>query len=136
MSPPYIQHRLYLQQFEMLRRRKGFEIAPVNFNYQGIIIVATGLIEYGGKQFVFQTNGCYCGQPTIRGAYLKEVIPWPASDLYAHFAACSTKDRKLAAQKVIDEIYRVRLPTAEKEKQEVTAALHSHFGANREISFF
>ena len=136
MSSPYIQHRLYLQQFEMLKNRKSFEIAPVNFDYQGIIIVATGLIEYGGKKFVFQTNGCYCGRPTIRGAYLKEMIPWPTSDLYAHFTASNTKDKKLADQKVIDEIYRVRLPSDEKEKQEVTVALQSHFGTNKAISFF
>jgi hypothetical protein len=137
MADPYIQHRIYLQQFSLLKNRKGFEIAPVNFNYQDIIIVATGLIEYGGGQFVFQSNSCGCGpQPTIRGAYLEEVILWENSDLYAWFAACKTKDCKLVGQKVINEVYRVRLPVDEKEKAEVTAALRSHFGAGTDISFF
>lgn len=137
MVDSYIKHRIYLQQLDMLKNRQGFEIVPLNFNYQDMIIVATGLIEYGGRKFIFQSNSCGCGpQPTIRGAYFEEVIPWQASDLNAWFAASKTKDRKFAEQKIIDQVYRVRLPDDEKEREELTAALRSHFGEDMEISFF
>ena len=136
MSSPFIKHRIYLQEFEMLRQRKILEIAPVDFDYQGIIIVATGLIENQGSQFVYQSNGCSCGHKTIRGVYLEEEVPWPASGLRAHFAAGNSKDRKLADQKEVDKVYRVRLPADENEKNEVAAALKSHFGANADINFF
>ena len=138
MSDSYIQHRIYLQQFKMLSSRQCFEIVPINLNYQSLIMVTTGVLEYDDKQFVFQTCSCGCGpQPTIRGAYLKEVISWPASNLCACFAACNnSKERELVAQKVMAVVYSVRLPVDDKEKREVTAALHSHFGSNKEISFF
>ena len=137
MVDPYVLYRLYLQQFSMLKTRKGFEITPVNFKYQDIIIVATGLIEHDGKNYVFQTNSCGCGpQPTIRGAYFAEIIPWLKSDLYSWFAASNTKDSKLANQKVIKEVYRVRLPENQREKEEVAAALRSHFGQAVEVNFF
>ena len=134
----YIQHRVYLQQIERLKSRQCFEVVPVNMNYQSLIVITTGLVEFGGTQFVFQTHSCGCGpQPTIWGAYLQEVIPWHRSDLCASFAACQkTKDRKLVGQRVIDEVYCVRLPGDETEKGEITAALRSQFGANKEISFF
>ena len=137
MVDSYIQHRIYLQQLDMLKNRQGFEIVPLNFNYQDMIIIATGLIEYGGRKFVFQSNSCGCGpQPTIRGAFFEEVIPWHVSGLHDWFAACKTKDRKLAEQKIIDQVYRVRLPDDEKEREELTAALRSHFGEEMVISFF
>lgn len=138
MIDSYVQHRIYLQQFKMLSSRQCLEIVPINVDYQSLIMVTTGVLEYGGKQFVFQTNGCGCGpQPTIRGAYLEEVIPWHKSRLCAWFAAGDDrKEQELAGQKVMDVVYRVRLPVDEEEKREVAAALHSHFGANREISFF
>lgn len=134
----YVQHRMYLQQMERLKSRMSFEIVPVNLNYQSFIVVTTGLVEYGGKQFVFQTHSCGCGpQPTIWGAYLMEVIPWHTSDLCACFASCNkTKDRQLTEQRVIEKIYCVHLPDTDDEKKEVTDALRSHFGANKEISFF
>ena len=119
----------------MIKTRKTLEIVPVNYDYQGIIIVTTGLTEYNGTQFVFQTNGCGCGCSTIRGTYFEEEIPWSASELCASFAASTAKDREIADQKVIKVVYKVRLP-AETEKMEVTAALKSHFGANRDIHFF
>lgn len=138
MIDSYVQHRIYLQQFKMLSSRKCFEIVPVNLNYQGLIIVNTGGLEYKGKRFVFQTCSCGCGpQPTIRGAYLHEVISWPASNLCAWFAASDNpKDRQLSGQKVLREVYGVRLPVDEEEKGEVAAALKNHFGTNKEISFF
>jgi len=138
MIDSYVQHRIYLQQFKMLSSRQCFEIVPVNVDYQSLIIVTTGVVEYGDKQFVFQTNSCGCGpQPTIRGAYLKEVIPWSASNLCAGFAASDNpKDRELVGQKAMGVVYSVRLPDGEEEKREVAAALHSHFGTNKEISFF
>ena len=138
MIDSYVQHRIYLQQFKLLVNRQGFEIVPVNMNYQSLIIVTTGVLEYGGKQFVFQTNSCGCGpQPTIRGAYLVGEIPWVESDLCAWFAASDTpKDRQLVGQKAIDVVYSVRLPVDEEEEKEIAAALRSHFGTNKEISFF
>jgi len=138
MIDSYVQHRIYLQQFKMLSGRKCFEVVPVNMNYQGLIMVTTGVLEYNGKQIVFQTYSCGCGpQPAIRGAYLEEVIPWQASGLRAAFAASeSAKDRDMVRQKVLAEVYSVRLPTGEEEKREVAAALKGHFGANKVISFF
>ena len=136
MNTPYIQNRLYLKQSEMIKARKALEVVPVNFEYQGLIIVTTGLTEYNGTQFVFQTNGCGCGCSTVRGAYFEEEIPWSASGLRASFAAGTTKDREFADQKVINVVYKVRLPVGETEKGEVTAALKSHFGADRDIHFF
>ena len=138
MIDSYVQHRIYLKQYEMLKTRTVFEIVPVNFNYQNFIVVTTGLLEYASTQFVFQTYSCGCGpQPTIRGAYFEEVIPWHVSTLCACFAASSkAKERELAVQKVIAEVYSGRLPVGEREKAEVTAALQSQFGINKEISFF
>ena len=137
MIDSYVQHRLYLQQIEMLKKGRSSEIVPVNFNYQDTIIVATGLVDYNGISYVFQSNSCGCGpQPTIRGAFLAEIVPWQDSDLYAWFAAGNTKDRKIADQKVVAEVYRVRLPVDDREKEEITAALRSQFGADKEFSFF
>lgn len=122
----------------MISKQQCLEIVPINMNYQSIIMVATGLLDYADKQFVFQTYSCGCGpQPAIRGAYLTEIIPWQASGLCAFFAAADNdKDRALAKQTVMDSVYSVRLPGNDGEKAEITAALRSHFGANKEISFF
>ena len=138
MIDSYVQHRIYLQQFKMLSSRACFEIVPVNLNYQGLIVVVTGEVEYGGKPFVFQTYSCGCGpQPAIRGAYLEKEVPWRISGLCAFFAASENpKERALAGQQVIEAVYGVRLPVGETEMGEVAAALRSRFGANKEISFF
>ncbi len=138
MIDSYVQHRIYLQQFKMLSSRTCFEIVPVNMDYQGLIVVATGVLGHGGRQFVFQTYSCGCGpQPTIRGVYLEKTVPWRASGLCAFFAASANqKERELAEQQVMEEVYRVRLPAGETERDEVAAALRSRFGANKEISFF
>ncbi len=138
MITSYVQHRIYLEQFKLLRGRECFEIVPVNMNYQNFIMVTTGLLEYGGTQFVFQTYSCGCGpQPTIRGAYLEGVIPWSASGLCAFFAASATpRERELVGQEVIGQVYRVRLPVTDVERREVADALRSHFGANKDICFF
>lgn len=80
MFDSYVQHRIYLQQFKMLSSRQCLEIVPVNLNYQNLIMVTTGVLDGNDKQFVFQTSSCGCGpQPTIRGAYLEETVPWHAS---------------------------------------------------------
>ncbi|MDH4320864.1 MAG: hypothetical protein OEV73_05125 [Desulfobulbaceae bacterium] len=138
MIDSYVQHRIYLQQFKMLSRRTCFEIVPANLNYQGLIVVATGVFEYGGKAFVFQTFSCGCGpQPAIRGAYLEKEVPWRVSGLCAFFHASENqKERALADQQVMASVYVVRLPVGETEMGEVAAALRSRFGANKEISFF
>lgn len=122
----------------MLSSGECGEIVPVNLNYQSLIVVTTGVLEDGGQQFVFQTHSCGCGpQPTIWGAYLKEVIPWSSSNLCGWFAASDNrKERQLVEQKVIAEVYSVRLPETQQEKSAITAALRSHFGSNKEISFF
>ena len=138
MITDYVQQRMHLKQVELLKGRKIFEIVPVNFNYQNLIMVTTGLLEYGGRQFVYQTYSCGCGpQPTIWGAYFNAMVPWPVSGLCACLAASSkSKERELVAQQVIEALYSVRLPVDEPEREEVAAALRSHFGANKEISFF
>ena len=101
-------------------------------------MITTGVVDYNDKQFVFQTHSCGCGpQPTIRGAILSELIPWRTSNLCACCAASDDpKERELVEQKVFDEVYSVRLPVNEVEETEVTAALRSHFGTNKDISFF
>ena len=45
-----IQNRLYLQQFGLLKNGRSDELLPLNFNYQDIVIVATGLLELGGGE--------------------------------------------------------------------------------------
>lgn len=133
-----LQHRLYLREIDLLKSGRGSEVVPVNFNYQNFIMVATGLVEHGGRTFVFQTFSCGCGpQPTIWGMYLEGVIPWRDSALRAFFlAGDGARDRELADQTVVAEVYRVRNPAGEGEKSEVTAALRGHFGADKKISFF
>lgn len=132
-----VQHRIYLRQIDLLKSGGG-EMAPLTFNYQNFIVVATGLVERGGRTYVYQTHSCGCGpQPTIWGVYLEGVIPWGDSDLRRTFAASGTaKDRELADQKVVAEVYRVRVPVDETERNEVAAALRGHFGGEKKISFF
>jgi hypothetical protein len=45
-----ITHRLYLKQFSLLKKGNSDELLPLNFNYQDIVIVTTGLLENGGKR--------------------------------------------------------------------------------------
>ena len=137
MVETYILHRIYLQNIKMLKNRTCSVIVPVNFNYQNTIIVNTGLFEHSGKQFVFLTSGCGCGpQPTIWGAYFQEMTPWSASELHTYFSSCDKeKDRRIAEQKMVNMIYRIRLLDGKDERAEVAAALHGRFGTNKEISF-
>ena len=44
-----VKHRLYLKQFSLLKNGKSDELLPLNFNYQDIVIVTTGLLASGKK---------------------------------------------------------------------------------------
>jgi hypothetical protein len=77
-----LQNRLYLKQKELWKNSEFCEIMPVNFNYQGLIIVSTGLVDVSEGQIIYQTYSCGCGpQPTIRGAILEKEAIWSASKM-------------------------------------------------------
>jgi len=135
MNPTYIQHRIYLKQMEHFKEGVGAEVAPVTFNYQNFIMVASGIVQYADLQVVYQTYSCGCGpQPTIRGAVIERTIQWRDSELCAMLAASENeKDREVIDQDVVLEIYRI---TMDQQEAVVTPALKEHFGQEKKISFF
>ncbi len=138
--PPnvYIQHRLYLNQFEFLKNPDFNEVVPVNYNYQNMIIVTTGHLSFAGRDIVFQTSGCGCGpQPGIKGALLVAEVPWPLSNFRRQLAGLdNAKDTALADQDFIPTVFRIKTAASVEERALVSDALHQHFGAGLIIDFF
>ena len=105
----------------------------LNFNYQDIIIVTTGIVEEGDRRFAYQTYSCGCGpQPAIRGALLGGELSWEESAMRRHL---EQEGDSLAQQQAIKEVYRVIRPGSDDEKQEIVRALKKHFGENKKIGF-
>ena len=126
-----IEHRLYMKQFNLLKSGESDELLPLNFNYQDIIIVATGTLESEGQRFVYQTYSCGCGpQPAIRGALLESELSWEESAIRGKL---EQEEDSLAAQQVVRSVYRIRRPGSEQEKQEIVRVLRKHFGENKKI---
>jgi len=69
-----VYHRLYLKQLEGNRGGRLLEIAPVSFDYQGLIVVDTELLATDDGTVVCQSYSCGCGpQPLIRAGLLERV---------------------------------------------------------------
>lgn len=138
--PPsaYIQHRLYLNQAKFLQDSDFNEVAPLNYNYQNLIIVTSGRLSFAGREIVFQTSGCGCGaQPAIKGALLVAEVPWPLSNFRRRLAGMkNAKDAALADQDIIPAVFRIKMAVAAEERDLVRDALHRHFGAGLIIDFF
>ncbi len=138
--PPtvYIQHRLYLHQFEFLKEPGFNEVVPLDYNYQNMIIVTTGRLSFEGREVVFQTSGCGCGpQPAIKGALLVAEVPWPLSNFRRQLAAMdNAKDVALADQDIIPAVFRIKMAVSAEEQALVRDALQRHFGAGLIIDFF
>lgn len=133
-----LQHRLYLKQVALLKAVASQEVLPVSFNYQGIIIVETGVVETEGGGVVFQTHSCGCGpQPQIRGAWQDAVVAWRESHMRTALAALpEAREAALAAQTLIPFVYRIRRVTDAFDRERVTTALQGWFGNGRKIVFF
>ncbi len=131
----YVRHRLYLKQMELVRKRGIPEVLPLTFNYQNLIVVATGTVEADGDTVVYQTYSCGCGpQPLIRGGLLHRIIPWQQSAIRRAMAASANqKDIELVDQKLISEVYVV---DSKSDRQRIVRGLQQHFGAGKKICFF
>ncbi len=134
----YIQHRLYLHQFEFLKEPGFNEVVPLDYNYQNMIIVTSGRLSFAGRNIVFQTSGCGCGpQPAIKGALLVAEIPWPLSNFRRKLAAMANdKDVALADQDIIPAVFRIKKAVSAEERALIRDALRQHLGAGLIIDFF
>jgi len=139
MFPPtYICNKLYLTQCELLKKKAGAEVLPLAYNYQGLIVVTTALVEEGEHRLVVQTHSCGCGpQPTIRGGLLKKITPWTGSEIQKILAACGReKEMALSLQTLVDKVYVIKRPKTADDRDLITTVLKEQFGQNHKISFF
>lgn len=133
-----LQNRLYLKQKELWKNSEFCEIMPVNFNYQGLIIVSTGLVDVPEGQIIYQTYSCGCGpQPTIRGAILEKEASWSASKMRQELTrSANPKEASLAEQTFIKTVYIALRQISNDDKLRITRALQNHFGENKKIDLF
>ncbi len=138
MLQAYIQNKLYLTQFDLTKKHGGVEILPLNFNYQGLIIITTELVKNGGQRLVTQTHSCGCGpQPTIRGGILEKIVPWTASTIRKKLAdSGKNKEVTLSNQTLVDEVYVLKKPISDTERTLIIQGLQKYFGGEMEIGFF
>ena len=133
-----LQNRLYLKQKELWKNNDFCEIMPVNFNYQGLIIVSTGLVDAPEGQIIYQTYSCGCGpQPTIRGAILEKEAIWSASKMRQELTqSANPKEASLAEQTFIKTVYNALRRISNDDKLRITRVLQNHFGENKKIGLF
>lgn len=133
-----LQNRLYLKQKELWKNSELCEIVPVNFNYQGLVIVSTGIADASEGQIIYQTYSCDCGpQPTIRGAILEKEASWSASKMRQELTlSTNPKEVSLAEQTFIKTVYVALRQISNDDKLWITRTLQRHFGENKRISLF
>ena len=133
-----LQNRLYLKQKELWKNNDFCEIMPVNFNYQGLIIVSTGLVDVPEGRIIYQTHSCGCGpQPTIRGAILEKEAIWSASKMRQELTqSANPKEASLAEQTFIKTVYNALRRISNDDKLRITRVLQNHFGENKKIGLF
>ena len=133
-----LQNRLYLKQKELWKNSEFCEIVPVNFNYQGIVIVSTGLVDASEGQIIYQTYSCDCGpQPTIHGAILEKEVSWSASKMRQELIrSANPKEVSLVEQTFIKTVYAALRQISNDDKLRIARTLQKRFGDNKKISFF
>jgi len=131
-----VYHRLYLKQLEGNRGGRLLEIAPVSFDYQGLIVVDTELLATDDGTVVCQSYSCGCGpQPLIRAGLLERVVPWAATALRRLLAASGDpRDRELAQQRLVPELLLVSVE--EGVRPAVRRAVAERFGRELRVRFF
>jgi hypothetical protein len=133
-----VQNRLYLKQRELWKNGEFCEIVPVNFNYQGLVIVSTGMVDASEGRIIYQTYSCGCGpQPIIRGSILEKEVSWSASKMRRELTrSAKPKEVSLAEQTFIKKVYVVRRQISNDDRLRIVRTLQKRFGANKEIGLF
>jgi hypothetical protein len=133
-----IQNTLYLKQKELWKNSEFCEVVPVNFNYQGLVVVSTGIVDASEDQIIYQTYSCDCGpQPTLRGAILEKEVSWSASKMRQELTrSANPKEVSLAEQTFIKTVYVALRHISNDDKLRIARTLQKRFGENRKISFF
>ncbi len=130
----YVQYRLYLRQVEGNKASRVLEVVPVSFDYQGIIVVATERLPAPAGTVVVQSHSCGCGpQPLIRAGWLAGVVGWRQSEVRRlMMASASAKDRCLADQELVPEVWRVEV----RDRHALAAVVQRHCGRRVAVRFF
>lgn len=135
MTADALYNKLYLKQVDFWKKAGLREIVPVNYDYQHLVIVETGLVEADAARVVYQTHSCGCGpQPEIKGAILESELPWQDSTFRTLLE--QRGDSATAGQELVKRVYRVRQAVEGAERRLVEKALASRFGAGKKIGFF